>query len=110
MSEFKEVKAKLEERLREMNARAEAIDADLSEAPDNDWAENAVESENDEVLEQMGGMALDEIRKIKSALAKIEAGTYGICESCDARIAPKRLAALPYATTCVKCAAAADER
>lgn len=103
MSEIEKIKAKLEERLRELAVRAHDIDDELSEAPDSDWAENAVESANDEVLEHFGGMALDETRKINTALAKIEAGTYGICERCDERISPKRLEALPYASTCVKC-------
>ena len=103
MSEITEIKAILEEKLRVLTARARNIDDDLSEPPDNDWSENAVESENDEVLERVGGMALDEIRKIKQALAKIDSGTYGVCERCDKKIAPQRLKALPYATTCIKC-------
>lgn len=103
MSEILEIKANLEEKLRLLTIRARNIDDDLSEAPDSDWSENAVESENDEVLERVGDMALEEIQKIKSALAKIDAGTYGICERCDKKIAPQRLKALPYATTCIKC-------
>ncbi len=103
MSEITEIKAILEEKLRVLTARTRNIDDDLSEPPDNDWSENAVESENDEVLERVGGMALDEIRKIKQALAKIDSGTYGVCERCDKKIAPQRLKALPYATTCIKC-------
>ena len=103
MSEITEIKAILEEKLRVLTARTRNIDDDISEPPDNDWSENAVESENDEVLERVGGMALDEIRKIKQALAKIDSGTYGVCERCDKKIAPQRLKALPYATTCIKC-------
>jgi len=103
MSDIEQVRAKLQERLRELTVRAKEIDDDLSEAPDDDWAENAVESENDEVLERVGGMALDEIQQIKSALSKIDAGTYGICESCNGTIAAKRLEALPYATKCINC-------
>ena len=103
MSDITKVKAKLEEKLHELTTRAQDIDDDLSEPPDDDWSENAVESENDEVLERMGGMALDEIQKIKLALAKIDAGTYGICERCNEKIAVARLEALPYATTCIKC-------
>lgn len=102
-SDISAIKAKLEKRLGELIARAEDIDEELSEAPNDDWSENAVESENDEVLERVGGMALGEIQRIKSALSKIDAGTYGICEICDEKIAVKRLEALPYATTCIKC-------
>lgn len=104
MNDTTAIKSKLEARLRELDERAHEIDDELSEPGDDDWSESAVESENDEVLEKVGNMALDEIRKIKSALAKMDAGTYGICEKCDQKIAPKRLEALPYATTCIDCA------
>ena len=43
--------------------------------------------------------------KIESALERIANGTYGNCEKCGKPIAPERLAALPYATTCVACSA-----
>lgn len=101
---IEEIKAMLEQRLAELTARSEEIDDELSEAPDDDWSENAVESENDEVLEAVGGLALEEMRSIKTALSRIEDGTYGICASCDEAIAMERLAALPYATKCIKCA------
>jgi DnaK suppressor protein len=58
------------------------------------------------VLEGVGALTMAEIQQIKQALAKIENGTYGICVKCDEKIAIKRLEALPYATTCIKCAAA----
>jgi len=106
MPEVQKIKAQLEAKLAELFERAEDIDADLSEAPDANWAENAVEAENDEVLEGVGALTMAEIRKIKQALAKIEDGTYGICVNCDEKIAIKRLEALPYATTCIKCASA----
>jgi RNA polymerase-binding transcription factor len=37
------------------------------------------------------------------ALARIEAGTYGICESCGEPIGKARLRAFPRATLCVTC-------
>ena len=104
MSEFQNVKAKLEARLRELDDRAHKIDDELRKPGDADWSENAVESENDEALEEIGHLAVDETRKLKAALRKIDAGTYGICESCGVRIAAKRLEALPYATNCIDCA------
>jgi len=39
--------------------------------------------------------------QIKQAIDAIDAGTYGICEVCDGKIAEKRLAAYPAATTCI---------
>ena len=104
MRDLSAIKVSLEEKLRELKARVEEIDDDLSEPPDANWTENAVESENDEVLEEVGELALEEIQKIKTALSRIDAGTYGICTKCNEEISPKRLEALPYATTCIKCA------
>lgn len=104
MSDIEKVKAKLEARLRELDERAHEIEDELSETPDDDWSEHAVEAENDEVLEGIGNMAVNEIQKIKVALGKIEDGTYGICQTCEQKIAPKRLEALPYAFTCIDCA------
>lgn len=103
MNKMAEFKTKLEDQLNELTQRAKDIDDDLKEPHDDDWSENAVESENDEVLEKLGGMALIEIRQIKLALSKIEAGTYGTCEICHDQIALGRLEALPYATRCIAC-------
>src|SRR5437016_289552 len=37
---------------------------------------------------------------IDAALARLEQGTYGTCETCGAQIAPARLEAIPWATKC----------
>jgi DnaK suppressor protein len=42
---------------------------------------------------------------IDAALGKIEAGGYGICDSCGEPIDAERLAARPAALRCVRCAA-----
>jgi DnaK suppressor protein len=47
---------------------------------------------------------LDLLNKATRALARIEAGTYGICESCGNPIPVERLDVLPYSTICVACA------
>ena len=41
--------------------------------------------------------------KINRTLAKIDAGTFGICEECGERISPKRIEARPVTTLCVVC-------
>ena len=43
------------------------------------------------------------IRQIDHALARIDAGTYGICEECGITIAAARLRALPSAERCRDC-------
>ncbi len=43
------------------------------------------------------------IKKIKQALERIDAGTYGVCESCGEDISIKRLKARPVTTQCIDC-------
>jgi DnaK suppressor protein len=45
----------------------------------------------------------DNLRAADRALAKIERGTYGICERCGNPIALERLEALPWAILCIDC-------
>lgn len=48
---------------------------------------------------------LDLLGKVNQALAKINAGSYGECESCGSAIPVERLDVLPYSTLCVDCSA-----
>ncbi|MCL5745726.1 MAG: TraR/DksA family transcriptional regulator [Acidobacteria bacterium] len=43
------------------------------------------------------------LRELKAAFARIEDGGYGMCESCEEAITPKRLDAVPWARYCVHC-------
>jgi len=103
MPDIAKIKAGLEAKLKELTARAEEIDDDLSKPADDDWEEHATESEDDEVLEKVGDVTLDEIRQIKYALSQIEAGSYGLCAKCGGSIGKERLEALPFATNCIQC-------
>lgn len=43
------------------------------------------------------------LQKIEIALAKIEAGTYGVCDLCEEPIEAKRLEVRPVAELCIRC-------
>ena len=43
------------------------------------------------------------LSKIDKALAKIEDGSFGTCESCGEEISAKRLEARPETTLCIRC-------
>ncbi len=103
MSNTDRIRSELEAKLKELTARVDEIDDDLSRPLDDDWEESAAESEGDEVLEKVGEATVDELRQVKHALSLLDAGKYGTCTSCGGAIAKERLAALPYATKCVKC-------
>src|SRR3954451_18785150 len=45
--------------------------------------------------------------RIERALAKLDEGSYGICDRCGEPIAPARMEAAPESVLCVACASAA---
>lgn len=91
-------------RLAELDARVDDIEAEQRQPLDDDFAEQAVAREDDEALDGVERAALAEIAQIRQALARIDAGDYGLCAACGQPIAPARLAAQPAATRCIACA------
>jgi DnaK suppressor protein len=65
-----------------------------------DTATETVDREIDYTLEEHDGRLL---QAIDEALARIDAGTYGICVNCGAQIPPERLEAMSWATLCIDC-------
>ncbi|MDQ6950412.1 MAG: RNA polymerase-binding protein DksA [Mariprofundales bacterium] len=49
------------------------------------------------------------IKKIDQALARITSDSFGVCESCDGAIHPKRLEARPVTTLCIECKNAQEQ-
>jgi RNA polymerase-binding transcription factor DksA len=45
------------------------------------------------------------LEEVEQALVKFENGTYGLCETCGARIERARLEVLPHAKYCLECQA-----
>jgi RNA polymerase-binding transcription factor DksA len=43
----------------------------------------------------------DQLRDVERALAKLEKGSYGLCETCGKEIAEPRLEAMPAARYCI---------
>ena len=48
------------------------------------------------------------LRDVRAALRRIPDGSFGTCIECESAISPKRLAALPWASLCIKCQDTAD--
>ena len=55
------------------------------------------------------GSEKDALDQIEGALERIDDGSYGQCETCGVRIPASRLAAIPYAAQCVRCASQQEE-
>ena len=49
-----------------------------------------------------------QLRNVRAAIRRIEEDSFGTCQECDEDIHPKRLAAVPWATFCIRCQEAAD--
>ncbi len=91
----------LEERRRLLEdtsrARADAGDEDGDQSGSGS---ETLDRELELSLEDNAGHLLG---AIDSALARLEAGTYGNCERCESAIGRERLEALPWATKCIDC-------
>ena len=109
-AELKQVRAELEAevvRLRADLARAASEAAELltdsvRDAGDDsaDAGTKAFEREQELALTQNARDLLDQGER---ALARIDAGTYGVCESCGQPTGKARLLAFPRARLCVVC-------
>ena len=87
--------------------RIEAIQKDThhkEEPVEKDFAEQATQSENDDVLSVLDSEAQSTVTQINAALSRIELGTYGECYTCGQPIPVKRLLVVPYAEYCIECA------
>lgn len=104
MTDIQARKAKLLEKLNEMNARLAQVEDALDDPMPKDSEEAAIEREDDEVLEEVGHAAKREKAMIVAALERIVSGDYGICAQCGDEIAEARLDVLPYTPVCASCA------
>jgi DnaK suppressor protein len=48
------------------------------------------------------------LRDVEAALRRIQDGSFGTCVECEGQIPAKRLAAIPWASRCVRCQETAD--
>ncbi|WP_157215261.1 TraR/DksA family transcriptional regulator [Flavisphingomonas formosensis] len=106
MPDKKEARSHLTERLATLMSQVGRIEAELDRPLDDDFAEQAVDREDDQALDTLESSTLAEIELTRNAIARLDAGGYGICTSCGDVIAAERLNALPAAAECISCASA----
>ena len=96
--QLEEERARLREQLTRLGG------ADDSMAFDENFADSGqVTAERGEV-EALSGQLAETLEEIEDALVKLDAGTYGSCESCGNAIGEVRLEAMPAARLCIDCA------
>jgi DnaK suppressor protein len=113
------LRAQLEEDLTRLEADIAALDHEERTSQSEASGENAYrdhmadqgsatfEREMDMTFEENDRDALDRVR---AALARLDAGTYGVCTRCAAEIPAARLEAVPAASLCIQCKEAEESR
>ena len=104
MKNLAEQKRDIENRIEELRARMQKVSDTLDEPADADLEDQAIELEDDEVLEGVGRVSQREVKLLEDALQRIANGTYGDCEKCGKEISDARLEAVPFARLCRACA------
>jgi len=102
------VRRELEARRDETRARVAA----LAKRPERGTAQGFGKRIGDGTVEAISrltdigvGTSLEvTLERTERALAKLDAGTYGLCDACGEPIAPKRLQAMPGVVLCLDCA------
>jgi DnaK suppressor protein len=107
MPDLSAVRNRLLKRQAELRNRTESANADLRHQREPlvaDFADQAVQRGNDEVLAAISDSAQDELNQISVALRRIDSGHYTTCAGCGTEIAPERLKLVPYTDRCASCA------
>jgi DnaK suppressor protein len=103
-----DVRERLEAHRDELRARI----AELAKRPERGTAQGFGKRIGDGTVEAISrlteigvGTTLEtSLERTERALAKLDEGTYGLCDVCGEPIAPKRLAVMPEVALCVECA------
>ena len=109
-AELAEVKAELQSEVDHLTQELDALAADLEvlmrdsgDGAGDDQADvGTANFERDHEI-SLARNSSEVLRQNQVALERIEAGTYGVCESCGGAIGKLRLQAFPRATLCMAC-------
>ncbi|WP_282070045.1 TraR/DksA family transcriptional regulator [Janibacter hoylei] len=115
--ELKEVRAELDTEIQRLTAEISSAETDLNEflkepidgAGDDQADAGAKSFEREHELSLVAG-ARTGLEQNLHALARLEDGTYGICENCGNPIGKLRLQAYPRATLCMTCKSRQERR
>ncbi len=109
-AQIKEVRATLEHDRDRLTAEIAATEVDIDhllrgggEGAGNDQADVGSNTFERDHEMSMAKNARDTLEMVESALARIDGGDYGVCESCAQPIGKMRLQAFPRATLCIEC-------
>lgn len=106
--ELAEVRAGLQEQVEALRAEIAASASQIAEGDGSDGAGDDQADAGAKTYEREHELALsynsqDLLAQIERAVQRMDAGTYGTCESCARPIGKARLQVFPRATLCVTC-------
>ena len=87
------------QRVFDLEASMHAMDAER----DIERTDRVQEEAAEVALTALDEQGRRELEAIQAALARIDAGTYGLCDTCGVTISAARLTAMPTARRCVEC-------
>ena len=95
----------LTDKIEELLSQADDTVSDMTDANDNfpDPTDRASLEADRNFMLRIRDREHKLIKKIRSALERIDNGTFGICESCGEDISIQRLKARPVTTQCIDC-------
>lgn len=109
-AELGEIKKELLAEHERLQAELAATESDIAQlvSDSGDGAGDDVADAGSKTFEREQEMSIadnarDLMNQVDKALAKIDDGTYGVCESCGGSIVKARMRAFPRATLCIKC-------
>lgn len=114
-----ELRARLEADLTRLEEDIAEIDKDerdsLSEASGENAYRDHMADQGSATFERELDLTFEENERdacedVRSALKRMDAGTYGVCQRCGAEIPTARLEAVPTASLCIQCKEAEETR
>ncbi len=97
------IEASLRARLAALTSDIDGLEADRRAPLDADFSEQATELAGQDAIGGIEDNKVAEAAGIRTALARIADGSYGVCVTCGCTIPAARMAAMPTATRCVAC-------
>src|SRR6202171_1588994 len=99
-----DVRAALEAERDELIGQLSGVGAQAGDHYDANFADSSQVTAERGEAEALATKLRETLADVERALAKFDAGTYGVCEDCGKPIAEPRLEAMPAARRCISCA------